>query len=287
MRAIGISRVSRENRRGNGHSPEVQRRLIESFAERQGWVLLDLLNENEIRSGNVSGASDPRKRPGFGPALERVERREARIIVAADLSRLFRDIDHQRATITAIEAAGGEFWTVANGRVSHDTAEAELTANIQGSVNHYQRRYAEEKSWLAVEIAIEEGRIPWWQTAPGYVRNGDSTLTPDARLKPVIIRAFKMRRDGATIEDVRRHLRNHGIVKSYHGVQHLFGIASTLGRSTSGGTPRTSRRTSRSFPANCSRPCRMRRFRGASALNPTVCWRVWVSCGARPATREW
>lgn len=147
--------------------------------------------------------------------------------MAADLSRLFRDIDHQRSTIAAVEAAGGEFWTVANGRVTHTTADGELTANLQGSMNHYQRRYAKEKSWLAVEVAIEQGKIPWSQTAPGYVKVG-SRLEPDPKLKGAIVKAFELRAAGATVADVRDHLEASGIVdaegkpRSYHGTQHLL-----------------------------------------------------------------
>jgi hypothetical protein len=76
-----------------------------------------MLDDNEIRQGNVSGGMDVSKRPGFGPALERLVDGAAQISVAADLSRLFRDIDQQRQTITRLDNAGGQFWTVANRRI--------------------------------------------------------------------------------------------------------------------------------------------------------------------------
>jgi DNA invertase Pin-like site-specific DNA recombinase len=222
-RALGLIRVSRiSKRKQNAHSPEVQRRLIEPFADRQDWDLLELLNENEIRGGDVSGGTSPRQRPGFGPAIDRVERGDAKVIVAADLSRLFRNIDEQRSTIDAIEAVGGEFWTVADGRVTHETAQAELTANINGSMNHFQRRYATEKSWLAVEIAIEQGKVPWSQTAPGYMRDENSRLSPDPELAPVLVGAFELRDAGATVETVQAYLAEHGIKRSYHGTGHLL-----------------------------------------------------------------
>jgi hypothetical protein len=142
--------------------------------------------------------------------------------VAADLSRLFRDIDIQRQIIKQIEGAGGEFWTVAMGRISHETAEQEFVANNLDSMNHYQRRYARDKSFLAVEIAIEQGKIPWSQTAPGYLRTDEGTLVPDPDLVDGIEEAFQMRADGGRIADVRDCLAQHGIVRSYHGTQHLL-----------------------------------------------------------------
>jgi site-specific DNA recombinase len=224
-RAIGIIRVSRRNRsEGSGHSPEVQRRLIIKFARDQGWELRpeDILNENDIRDGNVSGGADLSERPGFGPAVARIERGGADVVLMADFSRFFRDIDVQRAVIAQVEAAGGELWTVSDGRISHETAESELTANLQGSVTHFQRRYARDKSVLAVEIAIEQGKVPWCQTAPGYLRDDDSKLRPDPAKVPIIRKAFEMRARGATVADVRACLAEHGVVKSYHGTGHLL-----------------------------------------------------------------
>jgi len=161
-------------------------------------------------------------RPGFGPAVERVERGDADIIVTADFSRFFRDIDIQRQVIGQIEAAGGELWTVSNGRISHETAEQELLANLQGAVSHYQRRYARDKSFLAVEIAIEDGKIPWSQTPPGYIRTKTSQLVPDPELRDVIVEAFERRAAGQTMAEVRELLRQHGIVRSPHGVATLL-----------------------------------------------------------------
>ena len=60
-RAIGIVRVSRQNRdEDSRESPEVQRRLITRFAgpQGQGWDLIEILDENELRNGNVSGGGD-------------------------------------------------------------------------------------------------------------------------------------------------------------------------------------------------------------------------------------
>jgi site-specific DNA recombinase len=228
-RAGAIIRVSRRNRKdGSGHSPEVQRRLDVRFAESQGWELLpeNIRDENDIRDGDVSGGADLSERPGFGPLVELVRARELDIILTADFSRFFRDLDIQRQVIAQIEEAGGQLWTVSNGRISHETAESELTANLQGSVTHYQKRYARDKSFLAVEIAIENGSIPWRTTAPGYLRRDidgvNSRLIPDPARRDVIARAFEHRAAGMTILGVRAFLAEHGIRRSYRGVQRLL-----------------------------------------------------------------
>jgi site-specific DNA recombinase len=224
-RAGAIIRVSRRNRKdGSGHSPELQRRLDVRFAESQGWELRpeNIRDENDIRDGDVSGGADLSERPGFGPLVELVRAGELDVILTADFSRFFRDLDIQRQVIAQIEDAGGQLWTVSNGRISHETAESELTANLQGSVTHFQKRYARDKSFLAVEIAIEEGKIPWRTTAPGYLRTAESKLIPDPARRDVIARAFEHRAAGMTILDVRAFLAEHGIRRSYRGVQRLL-----------------------------------------------------------------
>ena len=101
-------------------------------------------------------------------------------------------------------------------------------ANLRGSIDHYQRRYAREKSFLAVEIAIEKGKVPWPGEIPGYVRT-DSRLIPDEEIVPVIVRAFEIRKDGGTIDAVHAHLLASGIDISYSATQHLLGDRIYLG----------------------------------------------------------
>ncbi len=138
-RAIGIVRVSRQNRNEDSReSPEVQRRLITRFAgpQGEGWDLIEILDENELRNGNVSGGGDISKRLGFSAAIKRIEAGKADLIVVADHGRLFRDIDVQRAAIDRVEGAGGQLWAVSSGRITHETADAELMANLKGSIDH-------------------------------------------------------------------------------------------------------------------------------------------------------
>ena len=123
VRAGAIIRVSQRNRNGSsGHSPEVQRRLNVRFANGQGWELRpeNIADENDIRNGNVSGGANLADRPGFGPMVDRVRAGELNVVLCANFSRFFRDLDIQREVIGLIEDAGGQLWTVSNGRISHE-----------------------------------------------------------------------------------------------------------------------------------------------------------------------
>ena len=54
-------------------------------------------------------------------------------------------------------------------------------------------------------------------------------MEPDPVTAPVVREAFTLRRDGATIMEVRAFLRENGIERSFHGVQHLLGSAVYVG----------------------------------------------------------
>jgi site-specific DNA recombinase len=230
-RAIGIVRVSQRDD-DSGHSPEVQVRAIFRKATLEGLVVAadDIWDENLDSTGRirpVSGGAVLADRPKLLAAIEAIERREAIAIVAERFDRLFRDLDVQRQVISRIEKAGGRLVTAA-GEISHATAEAELHANMNGAIAQYTKRTAMERSWAAVEIAIEEGRVPWNDTTPGYDVGEDGRLTPN-RHAPAVAEAFRMRAEAATLAEVRAFLRGHGIVRSYHGVMHLLRSRVVLG----------------------------------------------------------
>ena len=95
-------------------------------------------------------------------------------------------------------------------------------------MTHYQKRYARDKSFLAVEIAIEEGKVPWSAEVPGYLqREKGERLIPDPALRGVVAEAFEMRAGvgrarPAALAEVRSFLAEHGIVRSYRGVQRMM-----------------------------------------------------------------
>jgi site-specific DNA recombinase len=230
-RAIGIVRVS-QREDDTGHSPEVQARAMLKQAQGDGFGLApaDIWDENVDGNGRVrpvSGGAMLGDRPKLKAAVEAIERGEATVLVAERFDRLFRDLDVQREVIRRVEAAGGRLVTAA-GKISHATAEAELHANLNGAIAQYTKRTATERSWAAVEIAIEEGRVPWKSSTPGYDTDEDGRLVPNEQAS-IVEEAFGIRARGATIAVVRDFLRANGIERSYHGVTTLLRSRVVLG----------------------------------------------------------
>jgi len=213
-RGIGIVRVS-QRADDTGHSPEVQARAMLRQAGTDGFTLAaeDIWDENVDDNGRVrpkSGGASLADRPKLLAAVEAVERREAQVITAERFDRLFRDLDLQREVIRRVEAAGGRLVT-ANGQISHATAEAELQANLNGAVAQYTKRTAIERSRAAVQVAIEQGKIPWHGLTPGYRRTpqGRYELDPE-RFEAAATAIWLRAQPGITVENVRTYMAANG-----------------------------------------------------------------------------
>jgi hypothetical protein len=193
------------------------------MAADHGWAPPKLLDEN-VDNGKVhkaSGGRDLAGREKLRWAVEEIEAGKYQILAAENFDRLFRNIDVQRQVVGRVERAGGEVWERAR-RISHKRAADKFTATIKGASSEYVKDTAEERSFDAVEVAIEKGKVPWYQSAPGYIRKKDSTLEPDPKLRKVIKKAFQMRADGAPVMGVRAYLKSQGIERSYNGTRYLL-----------------------------------------------------------------
>jgi DNA invertase Pin-like site-specific DNA recombinase len=217
--AIGVIRVSRVGERDGESfvSPTEQRDRITSACERDGLTLVDVLEEP-----NVSGGAPLERRHGLREAVERVEGKQADVIVVAYFDRLVRSLQVQAEVVERVETAGGAILAVDIGEVRADTASRWLSSTMLGMVAEYHRRVTAERTAGAKVRAIGRGVAPFPNIPPGYRRGDDNVIEPDPDVAPVIAEAFRMRADGATIKDVRAYLREHGVERSFHGVQAML-----------------------------------------------------------------
>jgi hypothetical protein len=74
---------------------------------------------------------------------------------------------------------------------------------------------------------------------PGYRKRKDGTLEPDKHAAAVA-EAFRLRAGGATVMEVREHLSQHGVDRSFHGVQALLRSRIPLGELRFGDVVNTS-----------------------------------------------
>lgn len=214
-RAIGIVRVSNVGDRDDDFgSPRTQEQRIRDACQARGLELIAVHEEL-----NVSGGKPLDKRPGLRAAVEAIEAGEGEVIVAGYFDRLVRSLRVQEEVVGRVERAGGSVLAVDFGNVSNGTAAEWLSASMIGMMSEYYRRSMGERTQEAKARAVAAGIPPWPGANPGYVRDERKRFVPDPKLAPVVAEAFAMRDAGRSVEEVRVFLAEHGVERTYGGVQ--------------------------------------------------------------------
>jgi DNA invertase Pin-like site-specific DNA recombinase/exonuclease VII small subunit len=281
-RAVGVVRVSHVGKRTGERfvSPSEQRERIETACARDGLELGDVFEELD-----VSGGADLARRPGLSRAVALVEAGKADVVVVAYFDRLVRSLSVQRELLERVELAGGAILAVDIGEVRADTASRWLSSTMMGMVAEYHRRVTAERTAEAKRRAIERGVPPFPNTPPGYRKRDDGTLKPDAKEAKVVAEAFRLRAEGATVMEVREHLREHGIKRSFHGTTSLLGSRIVLGELRFGEMVNTDSHPAIVDAGLWQRVQRMSSPRGRRAKSERLLARLGVlrcgTCGAR------
>jgi DNA invertase Pin-like site-specific DNA recombinase len=225
-RAVGVVRVSRVGDRDGDRfvSPSEQRERIQTACERDGLTVVDVLEELD-----VSGGAPLARRPGLRRAVELVEAGQADVVVVAFFDRLVRSLSVQAEVVSRVEQAGGAILAVDVGQVTHGSSAQWLSGTMLGAVAEYARRVIAERTQDAKRRSVARGVPPFPNIPPGYRQRDDGRLEPHPEEGVIVADAFRLRANGATVMDVREHLRQHGIVRSFHGVQALLGSRIFLG----------------------------------------------------------
>jgi site-specific DNA recombinase len=279
-RAIGIVRVSRVAGE-DPVSPSEQRQRIEAACEREGFKLLDTLEELDVSGGAALAA-----RPHLSRALALVEAGEAEVIVVAFFDRLVRSLAVQRELLERVEAAGGAILAVDVGEVRADTASHWLSSTLLGAVAEYHRRTTAERTSEGKRRAVAEGVAPFPNLPPWLRRGTDGkTIELDPKKARIVREAIRLRVEGATIAQVRAYLGKHGIRRSYHGVQALLRSRMLLGELRFGGLVNEHAFPAIVDPEAWQRLQRVFVFRGRRARSERLLARLGVlrcgTCGAR------
>ena len=101
-KAVGYIRVSTEEQATNGHGLEVQDRAIRSFAESQGYTLIDVVSDP-----GVSGAKRPEDRPGFQRIIELAKARKFSVLLLWKFDRLARNLLFSVTTVDDLKEQYG------------------------------------------------------------------------------------------------------------------------------------------------------------------------------------
>jgi hypothetical protein len=280
--AAGGIRISELAGRGkNGkrlHSDDDQRDKLVTSCQEYG-LDLDYIFEELDTSGTLPLA----KRPKLLNAIERVERGELKAIVFPYRDRSDRSIAVMTEVVERMDAAGGLL--IAGGSVlTHKTADQWARSVLESFANEMPARYAREKVRAAHVAAVADG-IPPYAPVPGYEKGADGRFVVVGKLRPVVREAFRMRDRGESINTIRRYLAEHGIKRSYAGVESMLRSETYIGNVVFGELRRDGAHPAIIDPALWHRVQGRRASRGRRAKSDRLLARQGVlvcgTCGAR------
>lgn len=129
-RAIGYTRVSTGDQVESGAGLDAQRSALEAEAARQGFAL------EIVTDAGLSGKD--MRRPALIDALDRLDRGDADVLVAAKLDRVSRSVRDFAGLLERAQKRGWRIVLLDLGDTS--TPAGEMTANVIASAAQYERR---------------------------------------------------------------------------------------------------------------------------------------------------
>lgn len=234
---VGIRRISRDAGRkaaGTLHSDEDQDDRIYEVADSWGVRLIEILDET-----NVPGDTPLDLRP-YGDAITRMERGELRAIIFAYDDRVDRDVVIHQQAVGRIDAQDG-ILLAGNQAITHKTEEAWTYSTLKSVLNESQKRKIRERVHTNVEKAVADGRVPYPSVTLGlelYGPNNHVRPVTDTQTLNVVREAFLKRSGGATIDEVRAYLADHGYVRTYQAVRRMLSSPLYIGEIRYGGKER-------------------------------------------------
>lgn len=198
LRAVGYTRVSTDDQAENGRSLEIQDLEIRKFCAERGIELVDVLVDE-----GVSASVEFDKRPAGSQAIDLLASRQATVLVAHRLDRLFRLGADALNTGTWFLRRGFGLLTVVE-RVDITTSAGWLSFGVQALVAEFERNKIVERGREISEGLREQGRV-WGGTPFGCVRNGD-LLFRDPQLWQVRERIVASRAAGQSYNAISEQL---------------------------------------------------------------------------------
>lgn len=193
VRALAYLRVSTEGQAESGAGLDAQRAAVEAEAARQGWQL-------EIVADTGSGAH--LNRPALVEALDRLDRGEADLLLAAKLDRVSRSVKDFAGLLERANRRGWRLVLLDLGDTS--TATGELTANMIASAAQYERRLIGQRTREGLAAKRAAG-----------VRLGRPSVLP----REVIERIVTQRREGQSMRMIAEGLTADGVPTARGGTE--------------------------------------------------------------------
>lgn len=188
LRALGYIRVSTGEQVESGAGLDSQRTKVTERAEREGWAL-------EVVADEGLSAKDVDGRPELVAALERLDRGDADVLVAAKLDRVSRSVADFAGLLDRASRNGWSLVLLDLG-VDTTTPAGEFVSNTLASAAQYERKIIGQRTREGLAAKRAQG-----------VRLGRPSSVP----MPIVERIVRERAAGASIRGIAALLTGEGV----------------------------------------------------------------------------
>jgi DNA invertase Pin-like site-specific DNA recombinase len=225
-RIWGYARVSTNGQAESGLGLEEQERRIRGRALENGWNL-----EQIFVDAGVSGSIALAARPEGARLLQALLPGDQ--VIAAKLDRVFRSALDALETIEAFKRRKISLWLLDLGGDCSGNGISELVLTIMSAVAQFERarigeRIADAKAAMRHNGLHQGGRRPFgWKFGEGVARGRTHKLVEDEAEQAAIADMRAMRANGASLIEIRDHLRARGFTISHESVRQILNRAET------------------------------------------------------------
>jgi DNA invertase Pin-like site-specific DNA recombinase len=207
VRALGYLRVSTEEQAATGHGLEAQEKSVRSFAESQGYELVEVLTDP-----GVSGATRPADRPAFGRALELAAAGAFDVLLVAKIDRLSRDIRHAMTTVSDLaEQHEVAFRSVTESVIDTSNPMGRTFFAIFAGMAENERFVIRDRTAGGRVAKAGKGGFAGGQAPYGYAKDLEGGLRIVPEQARIVRRIYQERRRKRTLQAIADGLNAEGI----------------------------------------------------------------------------
>jgi site-specific DNA recombinase len=207
VRALGYLRVSTEEQAATGHGLEAQEKAVRSFAESQGYELIEVLTDP-----GVSGATRPADRPAFGQALELAAAKAFDVLLVAKIDRLSRDIRHAMTTVSDLaEQHEVAFRSVTESVIDTSNPMGRTFFAIFAGMAENERFVIRDRTAGGRVAKAGKGGFAGGQAPYGYTKDLEGGLRVVPEQARIVRRIYQERRRKRTLQAIADGLNAEGI----------------------------------------------------------------------------
>ena len=220
-KVYGYVRVSSQMQVDSNLSLVEQQRRIEGRVLEQGWTLKHIFVEPA-----VSGSMPLAQRPEGGKLIALLQPGD--IVIGAKLDRLFRNTVDALQTIEAFRKRRISLWLLDLGGDCTGNGISALVLSILSAVAQFERerigeRLADAKRQMRERGLLQGGSPPFGYTLGEPAGRGRTRhLIPDPAQQEAIATMHRMREEGATLMQIRDHLRGQGFRISHQTIGNIL-----------------------------------------------------------------